>query len=101
MLLLRINTNWGCVFSGVSNALNILIEKFVLVDLQQPAISLEVRGKSQELNVSWSVQPPFSDSLQEYVVQHKPVGLPHSPCLNWVKVHKTQTFVKLTGRCEK
>ncbi|KAG7334994.1 hypothetical protein KOW79_001590 [Hemibagrus wyckioides] len=63
--------------------------------LVQPAGTLEVRGKSQELNVSWS---PFSDSIQEYVVQHKPVGLPHTPCLNWVKVHKNQTFVTLRGQ---
>ncbi|XP_026772684.3 interleukin 12 receptor, beta 2a, like [Pangasianodon hypophthalmus] len=66
--------------------------------LLQPTVALEVRAKSQELNVSWSVLLPFSDSVQEYVVQHKPVGLPYTPCLNWVKVHKNQTFVILRGQ---
>ncbi|XP_053467354.1 interleukin 12 receptor, beta 2a, like [Ictalurus furcatus] len=64
----------------------------------QQAAMLEVRGKCQELNVSWSVHPPVSDSVEEYVVQHKPAGLPHTPCLNWIKVHKTQTFVTLRGQ---
>ncbi|KAF4092781.1 hypothetical protein AMELA_G00024230 [Ameiurus melas] len=63
----------------------------------QQAAMLEVRGKCQELNVSWSVHHPVSDSVEEYVVQHKKAGLPHTPCLNWIKVHKTQTFVTLGG----
>ncbi|GAA6110820.1 interleukin 12 receptor, beta 2a, like [Tachysurus ichikawai] len=57
--------------------------------------TLEVRGRSEELNVSWS---SFPDNIQEYVVQLKPVGLPYNQCLNWVKVHKNQTFVALRGR---
>lgn len=70
----------------------------VFVGLLQPAVELEVRGKSQELNVSWLVLPLFSDSVQEYVVQQKPVGLSDSACLNWFKVPKKQTFVTLRGR---
>ncbi|XP_060748666.1 interleukin 12 receptor, beta 2a, like isoform X2 [Tachysurus vachellii] len=62
--------------------------------LVHTAGTLEVRGRSEELNVSW---PLFSHDIQEYVVQLKPVGLPHTQCLNWVKVHKNQTFVTLRG----
>ncbi|TSO37046.1 Relaxin-3 [Bagarius yarrelli] len=62
---------------------------------EHPAVMLEVRGGSQELNVSWS---SLSDPNQEYVVQYSPVGPPHNQCLNWVKVQKNLTFVTLRGQ---
>lgn len=71
----------------------------VLTGLLQTAVALEVRGKNQELSVWWSVPPLTSESVQEYVVQHKPVGLPGSPCVKWVKVPKNQTSVTLRGGC--
>ncbi|XP_060757636.1 interleukin 12 receptor, beta 2a, like isoform X2 [Neoarius graeffei] len=64
--------------------------------LLQSPVKLKVRGKSEELNVAWTVHSPFSDRVQEYVVQYKPTGLPHTPCLNWIKV-KNQTDVTLRG----
>lgn len=80
---------------NIGNTNNVSI---VLVGLWQTAVELKVSGKSQELIVSWSVLRQFSDSVQEYVVQHKPIGLPDTRCLNWVKVPKKQTSVTLRGR---
>ncbi|XP_073689667.1 interleukin 12 receptor, beta 2a, like [Garra rufa] len=63
-----------------------------------PGVNLSVKGENQMLQVSWDVHPQFSDSFQEYVVQH--VSLPHTPyrqCLNWVRVNRTRRSVTLTG----
>ncbi|KAK7168220.1 hypothetical protein R3I94_002309 [Phoxinus phoxinus] len=61
-----------------------------------PEVNLSVMGETQMLRVSWSVQPQFSDSVLEYVVQHVSV-VPHCPCLSWVRVNRTQTSVTITG----
>ncbi|KAI4891873.1 hypothetical protein NFI96_028677 [Prochilodus magdalenae] len=62
-----------------------------------PEVHLKVTGETESLKVSWSVPSQFIESIQEYVVQHKPIGLPHKPCLNWVKVNRTQNSVTLRG----
>ncbi|XP_052408173.1 interleukin-12 receptor subunit beta-2 [Carassius gibelio] len=61
-----------------------------------PEVNLSVIGESQQLRVSWSIHPQFSESVLEYVIQHVSV-VPHSPCLNWVRVNRTQRSVTLTA----
>ncbi|KAL6476984.1 hypothetical protein MHYP_G00154830 [Metynnis hypsauchen] len=58
-------------------------------------VLLNVTGGSQFLNVSWSVPSQSIEHIQEYVVQYKPVGLPHTHSQNWVKVNTTQNSVTL------
>ncbi|XP_051569673.1 interleukin-12 receptor subunit beta-2-like isoform X1 [Myxocyprinus asiaticus] len=62
-----------------------------------PEVNLSVMGENHKLFVTWSEPSQFSESLLEYVVQHMSVELPHTPCLNWVKVNRTQRSVTLTG----
>lgn len=62
-------------------------------------MALEVRGNYQELNVVWTVLSQFPESVQAYVVQHKPLGQFGSKCLNWVRVPNNQTSVTLRGTC--
>ncbi|XP_036445409.1 interleukin 12 receptor, beta 2a, like isoform X2 [Colossoma macropomum] len=62
-------------------------------DLAIPEVLLNVTGGSQFLDVSWSVPSQFIENIQEYVVQHKPIGLPHTLCPNWDKVDRTQNSV--------
>ncbi|XP_062874922.1 interleukin 12 receptor, beta 2a, like [Trichomycterus rosablanca] len=66
--------------------------------LLQPTGVLNVTGAGQELNVSWSVPPQFAENVREYVVQHKLVGLPHTSCLNWVRVDKNRKSVTLRSQ---
>uniref|UniRef100_A0A8C2F7W7 Interleukin 12 receptor, beta 2a, like n=1 Tax=Cyprinus carpio TaxID=7962 RepID=A0A8C2F7W7_CYPCA len=61
-----------------------------------PEVNLSVIGESQELRVSWSIPPQFSESVLEYVVQHVS-AVPRHMCLNWVRVNRTQRSVTLTG----
>ncbi|XP_056309273.1 interleukin 12 receptor, beta 2a, like [Danio aesculapii] len=61
-----------------------------------PEVHLNVRSEKQALLASWSIQPEFSEHLLQYVVQHVPV-VPEHPCLNWLRVNKTQSSVTLTG----
>lgn len=63
-----------------------------------PEVLLRVRGKSNSLDVSWSVPQAFIESIQEYVVDHRAAGLPHKMCPNWIKVDKTQNCTTLKGR---
>lgn len=61
-----------------------------------PEVHLNVRSEKQALLASWSVQPQFSERVLQYVVQHVSV-VPDCPCLNWLRVNKTQSSVTLTG----
>ncbi|XP_072550522.1 interleukin 12 receptor, beta 2a, like [Salminus brasiliensis] len=63
-----------------------------------PEVSMEVKLESQSLDVSWLAPQQFIENIQEYVVQHKRIGLPHQLCLNWIKVNKTKNSVKLKGQ---
>ncbi|XP_076853344.1 interleukin 12 receptor, beta 2a, like isoform X2 [Brachyhypopomus gauderio] len=60
-----------------------------------PRVRPEVTGTGRALTVSWSVPEWFSESVQEYVVQHRPLNPPHILCLNWMKVNKTQNVVTM------
>ncbi|XP_022529424.2 interleukin 12 receptor, beta 2a, like isoform X1 [Astyanax mexicanus] len=63
-----------------------------------PEVNMTVKMKSQSLDVSWSAPQQFSESIQEYVVQYKLIGLPHQLCLDWTKVNKTTNSVRLKGQ---
>ncbi|KAL7860408.1 hypothetical protein AOLI_G00167570 [Acnodon oligacanthus] len=67
-------------------------------DLAKPEVLLNVTGGSQFLNVSWSVPSQSIEHIQEYVVQYKPVGLPHTHSQNWVKVNTSQNSVTVRGQ---
>ncbi|NP_001352715.1 interleukin 12 receptor, beta 2a, like precursor [Danio rerio] len=61
-----------------------------------PEVHLNVRSEKQALLASWSVQPELSERVLQYVVQHVSVA-PDRPCLNWLRVDRTQSSVTLTG----
>ncbi|XP_067314671.1 interleukin 12 receptor, beta 2a, like isoform X2 [Pseudorasbora parva] len=61
-----------------------------------PKANLSVMGEKQELQVSWYVHTQFSESVLEYLIQHVSVEH-HRPCLNWVRVNRTQRSVTITG----
>uniref|UniRef100_A0A3B1JEN6 Fibronectin type-III domain-containing protein n=1 Tax=Astyanax mexicanus TaxID=7994 RepID=A0A3B1JEN6_ASTMX len=80
-------------------SLNSVLLPFVLLGLPIPEVNMTVKMKSQSLDVSWSAPQQFSESIQEYVVQYKLIGLPHQLCLDWTKVNKTTNSVRLKGKC--
>ncbi|XP_051995422.1 interleukin-12 receptor subunit beta-2-like isoform X2 [Xyrauchen texanus] len=63
-----------------------------------PEVNLSVIGENKKLFVTWSVPSPFSERVLDYVVQHVAVELPHTPCLNWVRICRTQRSVTLTDK---
>uniref|UniRef100_A0A3B1K0D0 Fibronectin type-III domain-containing protein n=1 Tax=Astyanax mexicanus TaxID=7994 RepID=A0A3B1K0D0_ASTMX len=79
-------------------SLNSVLLPFVLLGLPIPEVNMTVKMKSQSLDVSWSAPQQFSESIQEYVVQYKLIGLPHQLCLDWTKVNKTTNSVRLKGQ---
>uniref|UniRef100_A0A4W4EL09 Fibronectin type-III domain-containing protein n=1 Tax=Electrophorus electricus TaxID=8005 RepID=A0A4W4EL09_ELEEL len=66
-------------------------------DVPTPTVKPKVRGARNELSVSWCVPTWFSERVQEFVVQHKPIKLHRILCLNWVKVNKSQSSVVVKG----
>ncbi|XP_056609864.1 interleukin 12 receptor, beta 2a, like isoform X2 [Triplophysa dalaica] len=62
------------------------------------SVNFSVIEMNQNLRVSWSAPSGFSENIQEYVVQHVSLEPSHPPCLNWVRVNKTQSFVTLAGQ---
>ncbi|XP_077068010.1 interleukin 12 receptor, beta 2a, like [Siphateles boraxobius] len=87
------------VFVSANTSMGMSVPTFMPFSVRgqtTPEVNLSVMGEKQKLWVSWSVHPQFSDSVLEYVVQHVSV-VPHHPCLNWVRVNRTQTSVTITG----
>ncbi|KAK1799289.1 hypothetical protein P4O66_007537, partial [Electrophorus voltai] len=66
-------------------------------DVPTPTVKPKVRGARNELSVSWCVPTWFSERVQEFVVQHKPIKLHRILCLNWVKVNKSQSSIVVKG----
>ncbi|XP_057203139.1 interleukin 12 receptor, beta 2a, like [Triplophysa rosa] len=71
---------------------------FPVLGQSTPGVNLSVTEMNGKLMVSWSAPSGFSENIQEYVVQHVSVEPSHPPCLNWVRVNKTRSFVTLTGK---